>query len=111
MTSYPNDQGMQAGATPSYIVPNATGGMTTAAVTTSSSQVLAANPNRRRLSFIIAGTSPVWLWFGSTAATVNAGIPLNQALLPFWNELATGCWLGAVQAISTGTSSVTIIEG
>ncbi len=90
--------------------------VTYATVTSSSTQVLAANPLRRYLSIVNRDTGFVDLNFG-VAAVVGQGIPLSAASAlngqgaGYEFTITGACDPRAVFAISTAGSHITIIEG
>lgn len=76
-------------------------------VGTTSTPVVAANANRKRLIVVNAGDVTVWLTLAATGAAVGNGIPLAAGGGSF-----VGDWAGAVSAIhgATGTKRVGFVE-
>lgn len=78
---------------------------TAPAVTTTSSQVLAANPNRRALIIQNTGAANVYISFSATAT--NANMVLTPGQIVDFEKVPTN----VVTALGVGASTLCIIEG
>lgn len=84
----------------------------TANVTSVSSEVVPANPNREFLHISNDGTAVVYLRFGTANAVATEGMRLAGGDSYEMNRGFGNVWSGAIQGItSTGTSKLTYIDG
>ena len=98
------------------VQPSSVSAMSTAAVSTNSAQVLVARSGRRRLTFQNTGAGTITLAYGAGPAVVGSGIVLSSGGAAntqggSWEEPPQECWAGAVQAIASAASTLTIVEG
>lgn len=85
-----------------------------AAVGTASSQVLAANPDRRWLRVTNLGPGTVSVAFGSLAAVAGQGVVLLPEAGGRTLEMSRGAgslWSGQVQVVASAAGSVSYAEG
>lgn len=80
-----------------------------ATVTGTSSQVLAANTSRKGLTIVNLSSDNIFLGYGSNAAVLNKGDALTQTGSTY-NSGEYDFFTGAVNAISSGTSSLISIQ-
>lgn len=83
------------------------------AITTTSAQIIPANPSRKYLMIQVNGAADVAIAPGSGAATLAGSLLLsaNTSGAGFPGASFTGNHIGAVQAIGRGASSIVWSEG
>jgi hypothetical protein len=106
-----------AGTLPPITVPPITSNVSSAPaqtiVGTSAGQLLAANPNRKRLSIQNVGTTRIYLNFGDVNPTANAfhvalpaGGSTGDGSSPVFQDIM---WTGAIQAISSAPGGLVAV--